>query len=91
MYFDREALRGIYGVLSHEEQLELTSLLMKMGCRHDCGVVTDDDLHMAQQAMVELGHIIPFEALAMEAGASEYDEIMLAEKLVEDSISYREG
>ncbi len=91
MYFDREALRGIYGSLRLEEQLELTSLLKKMGCRHDCGIVTDDDLHMAQQAMIELGYIIPFEAPVMEAGASEYDEIMLAEGLVGDSISFREG
>jgi len=82
MHFDREALRGIHGALSHEEQLELTSLLMKMGCRHDCGVVIDDDLHMAQQVMVKLGYIIPFEASVMEAGANEYDEIMLASELV---------
>ena len=83
MHFDREALRGIYLSLSVIDRVELTSRMRDLGCGHDTyGRVLDRDLHLVQEMMVELGHIIPFEITAMEVGATEYEEIMRADELL---------
>ncbi len=95
MYFDREALKGIYWSLSVVDRIYLDKHLMELGIKtvvvDGRRMIADEGLYIVQEEMVRLGFIIPFEVSIMEAVADEYDEIMLAEKLVGDSISFREG
>lgn len=76
MHFDREALRGIYNALSPPERLEISCACEKRDVRtFTTGIIVDDDLHIVEEIMIELGYIVPIE-YTMHAGAAEYDEIM---------------
>jgi hypothetical protein len=83
MTFDRESLRGIYGSLSSAEQQVIIEACDQRNIRRDDDwYVIDDDLHIVQEVMVELGYISSFEVPLSEQWAEEYEEIMAIQDLV---------
>jgi hypothetical protein len=83
MTFDREALRGIFAALSSAEQQVIGDACDQRNIRRDQNwYVIDDDLHIVQEVMVELGYIASFEVPLSEQWAEEYEEIMAIQDLV---------
>ena len=83
MIFDRESLRGIYGSLSSVEQQVIGETCDQRNIRRDSDwYVIDDDLHIVQEVMVELGYIASFEVPLSEQWAEEYEEIMAIQELI---------
>ena len=83
--FDRGALREIFDALPFHLQDELRARFQQMGCRHKWGLIIDADLHLVEQAMIELGYIAPVEEVpATDAGAEEYEDIFAGQDAYHD-------
>jgi hypothetical protein len=83
MIFDRESLRGIFNALSGVEQQIIVEACDQRNIRRDDDwYVIDDDLHIVQEVMVELGYISSFEVPLSEQWAEEYEEIMAIQELI---------
>lgn len=82
-HFDRKALKGIYYALPCADKAAIALACYNRNVRLNAQRnVCDDDLHIVQEIMVDLGHIVPFDVPPCGQAAEEYDEIMAAQELV---------